>query len=212
MKLWQILFDDHQPWQFSILVAAEYPAYCEQDALDAAADSKEGQRYVMDTNDMAEFKTEEEADGYCTYLGNASQPFARENIGMREVTPEQVLESGAKLRPINMDADTFAREFLDVHHKDDHAVSTCEICTAMECELYLWATHLLALPADKGTPIMTVYEWLMEGKTVLDLENERVELMEEDHVKCPSCYVVTWGTCTVCENCHGSIPEISEEE
>lgn len=114
-RYWQVLFDDHLPWSASILIGEEYPSYNNSDALDEAADSDEGQKYKMADCDLADFKTDEERDEYCCYLGNASDPFARENLAIRQVTLAQVIESGAPLRFANRngpDWETVAKDLI----------------------------------------------------------------------------------------------------
>lgn len=218
MKLWQVLFDDHMGWRSSILVRSPYPAYGEQDALDEAADSDEGQRFVMTEADLADFKTDDERDEYCVYLGNAGQPFARENMHMREVTPQEVLESGAKLRPVNTDAEDFLKLALEEEHYDrSDGARACDICAAMEAGYYLWAAHIL-VGATECPLTESAYEWIREGRSAAeqaaDLDKERVELLESvDHKTCPSCNSVNWGDYLEnCGNCLAVFPQEEEEE
>lgn len=211
MKLWQILFDDHRGWAASILIAAPYPAFSSQDALDTAADTDEGQKFLLTECDLADFKTQEERDDYCCYLGNASMPFARENMAMRVVTAEEVLESGAKLRPANMDPEEFLREALDEEH-NCRSVS-CDICFAHEKGLYLWAGRLLC-GATEAPLTFAAYEWINEGKHEFEVEKElqeqREELLEYPHVKCRSCRALNWGDdVSVCGNCQASLKRTS---
>lgn len=114
MRMWQVLFTDCLSWEHSILVAAPYPAFCLQDAVDEAADSDEGQKYKITDERMAEYHAgdPEILEDEVTYFGNASDPFGRYELHAREVTPEQVLESGAELKPCNMDAETLVRELI----------------------------------------------------------------------------------------------------
>lgn len=213
MKFWQVLFDNHLGWKASILVQAEYPAYCEQDALDEAADSDEGQKYVMHDIDLADFKTDEERDEYCMYLGNASQPFARENLAMREATVADILVSEASFRPVNTDPETFLEEALKEEHHDNN--SSCDICVAIREELYLWAAHVLIGAAD--CPITeAAYAWLHETEKDFDkkLEEERLALLEVDHQKCEKCNSITWGdryySPEACGNCLAVFPVADE--
>lgn len=215
MKFWQVLFDDHLGWKSSILVQQDYPAYCEQDALDEAADSDEGQKYVMQDADLADFKTDEEKDEYCVYLGNAGQPFARENLHMREVTAEEVVESGALLRPINAYPERFLEEALKEEHNDRD--SSCDICVAIREELYLWAAHVL-VGATECPLTEAAYLWMKETEKEFDkkLEEERLALLEIEHKRCEKCNSITWGddyySPEACGNCLAKFPEDPEED
>lgn len=104
MKLWLVSFDEGTSWKDSILVAEVAGCSCESDVLDEAADSKEGQYDVLSPLAVQE-RIKEGREESIIYLGNHGDPFNANSIHMRKVTPEEVLELGMKLEPVNMDAE-----------------------------------------------------------------------------------------------------------
>ena len=69
------------------IVFPEYYAYCEQDALDEAADSGKLDFLQVSKKDLEDYKTGEDSEGNPEYggiihLGNASEPFDSENLEM----------------------------------------------------------------------------------------------------------------------------------
>lgn len=110
MKLWLVSFDN-EPWRESILVNADN----EQDALDEAADSKYGQFHRLD-EDSDRFKDNPDEGGIIR-LGNHGDPFDSYTMHMRRVTPEEVIELGMRLEPVNMDAE----DMMDalIHERGD---------------------------------------------------------------------------------------------
>lgn len=67
------------------IVFAEYYSYCDQDALDEAADSGKLDFLQISESDLADYETGKDSEGYPEYegiinLGNASEPFDQENL------------------------------------------------------------------------------------------------------------------------------------
>jgi hypothetical protein len=67
------------------IVFQEYYAYCDQDALDEAADSGKLDFLQVTDKELEDYKTGEDSEGYPEYegivnLGNASEPFDQENL------------------------------------------------------------------------------------------------------------------------------------
>ena len=75
----------HNAGYVQAIVFAEYYAYCDQDALDAAADSGKLDFLLVTENELADYQTGIDSEGYPEYegivnLGNASEPFDQENL------------------------------------------------------------------------------------------------------------------------------------
>lgn len=69
------------------IVFAGYPAYCEQDALDEAADSGKLDYLQITESELSDYQTGEDSEGYPEYegiihLGNAGEPFDSEGLDM----------------------------------------------------------------------------------------------------------------------------------
>lgn len=61
-------------------------ADCEQDALDEAVDCNKLDRYQVSDEEMSDYgDTDEERMEQLSYLGNASEPFDIESLGMFEI-------------------------------------------------------------------------------------------------------------------------------
>ncbi len=88
-------FDSHDPKQLAYvilnagyvqaIVFAEYPAYCEQDAFDEAADSGKLDGFQVTEQELADYEVGKDSEGFPEYegiwnLGNASEPFAGESF------------------------------------------------------------------------------------------------------------------------------------
>lgn len=87
----------------------------------------------------------------------------------------------------------------------EHVIScgngnTCDIHKAFECELYLWAGHLLAGATECPR---TGKSFAMIAPTETQLQSERSELLGESHMACPECNATVWTdeNKVVCDNC-----------
>lgn len=90
------------------IVFAEYPAFCEQDALDAAVDSGKLDRFRITAEELSEYETGErvdvsnrnpegypEYDEHVAYLGNAGEPHDIESLYMWTVPASTFAEDTA---------------------------------------------------------------------------------------------------------------------
>ena len=67
------------------IVFEEYPAFTDQDALDAAVDANKLDGLLVSESELDDYKTGEDSEGNpeyegIVYLGNASEPFASETL------------------------------------------------------------------------------------------------------------------------------------
>ena len=86
MRPW--LFHDHG-FVLCVLWASSL-----QDALDAAVDANKLDRFQIDPKNFGDYgDTEEEQWENMTCLGNASEPFDIENLGVIELSPEKFWET-----------------------------------------------------------------------------------------------------------------------
>jgi len=83
----------HNAGYVKAIVFAEYYAYCEQDALDEAADSGKLDYLQVSETELADYQVETDSEGYPEYegiinLGNASEPFDSQNLDIFEVSAD----------------------------------------------------------------------------------------------------------------------------
>ena len=83
----------HNAGYVKAIVFAEYYAYCEQDAMDEAADSGKLDYLQVSDSELADYKVGEDSEGYPEYegiinLGNASEPFDSQNLDIFEVSAD----------------------------------------------------------------------------------------------------------------------------
>jgi hypothetical protein len=83
----------HNAGYVKAIVFAEYYAYCEQDAMDEAADSGKLDYLQVTEKDLEDYKVGEDSEGYPEYegiinLGNASEPFDSQNLDIFEVSAD----------------------------------------------------------------------------------------------------------------------------
>lgn len=83
----------HDAGYVKAIVFAEYWAYCEQDALDVAADSGKLDYLLITEKELEDYRVGEDSEGNPEYegiasLGNAGEPFDSENLDVFEVAAE----------------------------------------------------------------------------------------------------------------------------
>jgi hypothetical protein len=215
MKFWIVSFDDHQHRMFHYLVVGEdYESL--QDILDIAADYAEEHDpgYIIDNETLKDYGEEESG---VIRLGNHGLPFDSENLSAYEISLDDLLDRKMKLRPINLDCEDWLQKALEIEHNDKEASRrACDICAAIDGGYYLWAGHLLT-GATECPLTSAALAWIFEKKTEEEqrrtLEKERLELLETDHVSCPSCNAINWGDYLgTCGNCLAVIPEQIDED
>lgn len=90
------------------------------------------------------------------------------------------------------------------HPCDDD--NTCDIGKAMELGLVLWAGDLLESSTDCPKVERLMRKAREDPDFDQELENERLQLLEEPHVTCEECGSVVWtDSNTVCDNCHAEV-------
>lgn len=83
----------HDAGYILAIVFSEYPAYCFQDALDTAIDADKLDRFQVTQEELTDYETGTDSEGYPEYhsiafLGNASEPFNIESLDCLELPAE----------------------------------------------------------------------------------------------------------------------------
>lgn len=99
-------------------------------------------------------------------------------------------------------------EALENEHSCDD-IHGCDIGMAMEEGLYLWAGHLLvgATECPETDAALAVIRSELGDTFEAELERERDELCEVDHIACPKCNAIAWdpSELDVCPCCNASL-------
>lgn len=123
-KAWVILNAGY----VAAIVFAEYYAYCDQDALDEAADSGKLDFLQVSDSELADYEIGKDSEGYPEYegiinLGNASEPFDSQNLDFFTVHPSVFALDSVIAAVIERDSRNEAMEYvMDVQQavvKDD---------------------------------------------------------------------------------------------